>query len=243
MAVIHHTTLKPTKLELLTSWLPHRPWYVGGAGRTPELEKAGGFRLDDPEGEVGIEFMVVTDTSGDRPVSYHVPLTYRAAPIDGATDAEHGLVGTTEHGVLGLRYVYDGTHDPVFVAQLLALLQGHAEPQAQSDTDTPDPTVVPSFSRHAATGVTEPVTATGPSPVTDGPQGTDVLVRPAAESGRAADAPSAPLVLRVARVLRAAEPSSGTAPDERTLGHVTAGWRLPDGEERRGHFVVVAEGS
>ena len=29
MAVIHRTTLKPTKLELLTSWLPSRPWYRG----------------------------------------------------------------------------------------------------------------------------------------------------------------------------------------------------------------------
>ena len=25
MAVIHHTTLKPTKLDLLTAWLPTRP--------------------------------------------------------------------------------------------------------------------------------------------------------------------------------------------------------------------------
>ncbi|MEV6594655.1 hypothetical protein AB0N36_43065 [Streptomyces acidicola] len=48
MAVIHCTTLKPTKLELLTSWLPSRPWY-GGAG-APEPARAGGFRLDDPDG-------------------------------------------------------------------------------------------------------------------------------------------------------------------------------------------------
>ncbi|MEV4114634.1 hypothetical protein [Nonomuraea sp. NPDC049695] len=114
MAVIHHTALKPTKLELLTSWLPSRPWYVGGAGG-PELAKAGGFRLDDPEGEVGIEFMVVTDTSGTHPTSYLVPLTYRGAPLDGA---EHALVGTMEHGVLGRRWAYDGCHDPVLVAQL-----------------------------------------------------------------------------------------------------------------------------
>ncbi|WP_242659159.1 hypothetical protein [Thermostaphylospora chromogena] len=28
MSVIHRTTLKPNKLELLTAWLPSRPWYV-----------------------------------------------------------------------------------------------------------------------------------------------------------------------------------------------------------------------
>jgi hypothetical protein len=59
MAVIHQTHVKPTKLELLTAWLPTRPWYHGPA--EPELARAGGFRLDDPGGEVGIEFMVVTD--------------------------------------------------------------------------------------------------------------------------------------------------------------------------------------
>lgn len=27
MAVIHHTTLTPGKLELLAAWLPRQPWY------------------------------------------------------------------------------------------------------------------------------------------------------------------------------------------------------------------------
>src|SRR5690349_25005870 len=61
MAIIHSTaTLSPTELELLSSWLPAQPWYLDH-GRQPELARAGGFRLDDPRGEVGIEFMVVTD--------------------------------------------------------------------------------------------------------------------------------------------------------------------------------------
>lgn len=63
MAIIHSTTLSPEKLELLTSWLPDQPWYLE-AGRVPELTEAGGFRLDDPQGEVGIEFMLVNDGSG-----------------------------------------------------------------------------------------------------------------------------------------------------------------------------------
>ncbi|MEV0581614.1 1,4-alpha-glucan branching protein [Nonomuraea sp. NPDC050310] len=134
MAEIHHTTAKPTKLELLTEWLPTRLWYRGGSG-APELAKAGGFRLDDPEGEVGIEFLIVTDAAGDQPVTYLVPLTYRGAPLDGAEDA---LVGTMEHGVLGKRWVYDGCHDPVLVAQLVALIEGRAEAQAQDVSDTPD---------------------------------------------------------------------------------------------------------
>jgi hypothetical protein len=185
MAVIHHTTLTPGKLELLAAWLPGRPWYLGGP--EPRLAKVGGFRLDDPDGEVGIEFMAVTDESRERPVTYHVPLTYRGAPLDGAEDA---LVGTAEHGVLGRRWVYDGAHDPVLVAQLRALIAGKAVPQAQSLTDTPDPTV---------------------------------LCR-AAKSGAGS--------IRVNRVLEPGEV-------EAVAGYVSAPWRLPDGGEVRGYFVVV----
>ncbi|WP_068053098.1 maltokinase N-terminal cap-like domain-containing protein [Nocardia xishanensis] len=137
MAVIHRTTMSPTKLDLLTEWLPSRPWYRGG--QRPRLVKAGGFRLDDPAGEVGIEFMVVTDDSGARPVTYHLPLTYRGAEL---SDGAHALIGTSEHGVLGPRWIYDGSHDPVAVAQIAALLSGNTQPQAQSASDTQDPSVV-----------------------------------------------------------------------------------------------------
>jgi hypothetical protein len=134
MAMIHHTTLAPTKLELLSTWLPGQPWYTGDGS---ELVRAGGFRLDDPAGAVGIEMMAV----GAGPVTYHVPLTYRAEPLP----ADDGLIGTSEHGVLGTRWVYDAVHDPVFVEQMLALIQDEAQPQAQSVSHTPDRTVAAEF--------------------------------------------------------------------------------------------------
>jgi hypothetical protein len=137
MALIHNTTMSPGKLELLAAWLPAQPWYRP-TGCKPELVKAGGFRLDDPQGRVGIEFMVVTDGSGDQETTYQVPLTYREGALASADDA---LIGTAEHGVLGRRWIYDGVHDPVLVAQLVALLQGQCEPQAQSVSNTADPTV------------------------------------------------------------------------------------------------------
>ncbi|MGT2528106.1 maltokinase N-terminal cap-like domain-containing protein [Streptomyces nojiriensis] len=137
MAVVHRTTMTPGKLELVASWLPSQPWYEGEPGRVPELAKAGGFRLDDPEGEVGIEFMVLTDSANG--VTYHVPLTYRGAPLPGG---EAALVGTSEHGVLGTRWIYDGPRDPVLSAQLRALLRGEAVAQDQNASDAPDPTVL-----------------------------------------------------------------------------------------------------
>ncbi|MFE5731550.1 1,4-alpha-glucan branching protein [Streptomyces sp. NPDC056528] len=218
MAVIHRTTMQPTKLELLTAWLPTRPWYTGGADG-PRPVRAGGFRLDDPEGEVGIEFMVVTDGTGPDAIAYQVPLTYRAAPLAGA---EHALVGTSEHGVLGKRWVYDGAHDPVLVERLYALLDGRAEPQAQSTTDTPDPTVAVSPLAPAGAGAdAEPVR------VEEGPGHTDVVLR---EPGA-----SEPLVLRLRRVLRTGD--DGPAGGDR--GRVTGEWQRPDGTTARGTYAAA----
>jgi hypothetical protein len=132
MALIHNTTMTPGKLELLRRWLPEQPWFAASGDG---LIRAGGFRLDDPSGEVGLEFMVVTTDAG---AAYLVPMSYRGAPLDGADDA---LIGTSEHGVLGPRWIYDGERDPVLQAQLAALLRGEVTAQAQSVSDTPDPTV------------------------------------------------------------------------------------------------------
>lgn len=137
MAQIHHTTLSPSKLELVAGWIGRQPWYQGSG--TPEPAKAGGFRLDDPDGEVGCEFMVVRDHDG---TCYHLPVTYRGAPLDGADDA---LIGTTEHGVLGRRWVYDGVGDPLWPVLAAAFVNGEIPAQAQSESDTLDPTVTASL--------------------------------------------------------------------------------------------------
>lgn len=215
MATIHKTTMTPTKLELISSWLPKQSWYAGGA---PRLTKVGGFRLDDPAGEVGIEFMVVADESTGRPVCYHLPLTYRAAALP---EADAGLIGTSEHGVLGARWIYDGVRDPVLLAQLLALVQGDAEPQAQSVSDTPDRSVV---ARIAADVRLAPAEASA----ADGADIPVVATNPAGGEPKRA-------VLRVIRVLEPAEDVTLS----HGVGDVVAGWRLPDGREVRGRFAVV----
>ncbi|MFE9254828.1 1,4-alpha-glucan branching protein [Streptomyces sp. NPDC006879] len=138
MAVIHRTTLTPTKLELLAEWIPKQNWYQSGPAE-PELARAGGFRLDDPLGEVGIELMVVADTAWPEPVAYLVPLAYRGAALPNAP--AEALIGTAEHGVLGTRWIYDGVQDPVVMEQLGALLLGSTTAQHQSESHTADPTV------------------------------------------------------------------------------------------------------
>ncbi|MFD7401980.1 1,4-alpha-glucan branching protein [Streptomyces sp. NPDC059866] len=217
MAVIHHTVLKPTKLELLTSWLPSRPWYRGGAGE-PKLAKAGGFRLDDPQGEVGIEFIVVTDASGPHLITYLVPLTYRGAPLD---RAEHALVGTMEHGVLGQRWAYDGCQDPVLVAQLLALIEGRVQAQDQNISDVPDREVVASYTSEGS--ISTDVT------VTDDQEGTG-LTTPHGTT------------LRLHRVLQPA-PDGPFPPPQGATGHVSGSWQLPNGSRARGVFAVLHTGT
>ncbi|MGC9538434.1 maltokinase N-terminal cap-like domain-containing protein [Streptomyces sp. UG1] len=214
MAIIHRTTVKPTKLELLTSWLPTRPWYAGAGA--PSLDMSGGFRLDDPEGEVGIEFMVTTDVSGPEPVSYFVPLTYRGAPLDGA---EHALVGTMEHGVLGPRWAYDGCHDPVLADQLWALIEGRAQAQAQSVTDTEDREVTRSYT---------------------GPGFTARQAKPHVAEDAEGTRLTAPdgTTLELHRVLRPAPQGTALLP-EGAVGHVGGAWQLPDGPRVHGLFAAL----
>ncbi|MGW0505659.1 CG0192-related protein [Micromonospora sp. NPDC003241] len=110
MALLHRAELRPTKLELLATWLPGRVWYRGDADA--EVVRVGAYRFDDPAGEVGIETLLVRVGTG--PV-HQVPLTYRGEPLAGA---EEWLVGTMEHSALGRRWVYDACGDPVYAAAL-----------------------------------------------------------------------------------------------------------------------------
>ncbi|GHC83674.1 hypothetical protein GCM10007079_25010 [Nocardiopsis terrae] len=115
MAIIYRATLTPSKPTLVSTWLNGQPW----AGRGPD-EVLGTYRFDDPEGEVGVEVFLLR--RGDRLL--HLPLTYRAAPLPGHGDH---LVGTTEHSVLGTRWVYDGTGDEVALACFRRALRGEQE--------------------------------------------------------------------------------------------------------------------
>jgi predicted trehalose synthase len=236
VAEIHRTTLEPTKLDLLTAWLPQQRWYAA-KGRTPVLRKLGGFRLDDPAGDVGIEVMVVADESGVEPVVYQVPMTYRAEPLAGA---DGSLIGTTEHGVLGRRWVYDAPHDDVFVGQLLALIQGQAEPQAQSESHTPDPTV----EGHA---VDPGVVTLASSAVLRGEQSnTSVVCQVHAASGE----PAPPVIIKVFRALHPGEnpdvvvqsalTEAGSTQVPHTVGYVAGEWADPrSGDRVRGHLAFA----
>jgi len=119
MALLHKATLHPSKLDLLTGYL-----------RQSSLTQLGAYRFDDPEGQVGIETHLVRDDSG---AVWHLPLTYRSAPLPGI---EEWAVGTMDHSVLGKRWVYNACADPVYAGELIrAILSGGSQVEQFFETD------------------------------------------------------------------------------------------------------------
>jgi hypothetical protein len=107
MALLHQSEIRPSKIELLSAWAPRQPWF---AGHSEPLEPLAAYRFDDPEGEVGIETVLVQTADG---AVVQVPLTYRGAPLAGG---ERWLITTMQHSFLGDRWVYDGMGDPAYLA-------------------------------------------------------------------------------------------------------------------------------
>jgi hypothetical protein len=107
------------------------------------------------------------------------------------------------------------------VNQLFALLLGEAEPQAQSISDTMDPSDTRSMTGNLGT---LPISI---ADVTDEPRSTDIIIR-------SAEAPQS-LMLRVNRILRPHAPGLMAG----TLGHITAEWAGPGAEQSRGRFILL----
>lgn len=98
MALVYTAQLNPDKSEWMRLAL-----VAHGEPEDVAFEKAGSYRFDDPDGEIGVEVMIVR--VGDRLLQ--LPMSYRAAPREGAT-----VITTAEHSVLGTRWIHDASTDP-----------------------------------------------------------------------------------------------------------------------------------
>lgn len=225
MAELHHgATLTPSKLELLGQWVGGQRWYAA-KGQTPRLTRVFAWRLDDPAGAVGVETLIVRDDAGPGPVLYQVPLTYRSEEL---TEARAALVGTLRHSVLGERWVYDGTHDPVYAACLLALVQGRM--QAASST-------VGDAVEHAVRGVPHPTWTRTldfvSSRVLAGEQSNSSIIIEA----QAEDCAASPVIIKIFRmlapgdnpdvVLQSALREAGCDRVPAVVGAVRGSWPVP----------------
>ncbi|MCC3280245.1 1,4-alpha-glucan branching protein GlgB [Arthrobacter sp. zg-Y40] len=187
------TQLNPSLPEILTSWLPGQRWFPA-KGRDVLLERVGGLRLEDPDGEVGMEVHLIAVVSGDRRDVISVPVSYRS---NAAPELEASLLGRAHHEELGERWLYDATADPVFVTAWLELmraqassLDGHTHGFAQDGFEDWEPFV-------------EPL----PTKLLKGEQSnTSVVVQ----------APEAPLIVKFYRVVAA-----GVSPDVEVSARLT----------------------
>lgn len=239
MAIIHHgARLEPSKIELVTGWVEGQRWYAG-KGRTPRLRRVGGFRLEDPDGEVGMETLLLLDEAASPPVVYQVPLTYRGAPLAGA---DRALVGTMEHSVLGTRWVYDGPHDLLYAQSLVATILSSA------DTEDAEASVGSNVLAHGhATGQLGGTVVTS-SVLTGEQSNTSVICQMQAGDGTAAQ----PLIVKVFRtlqegdnpdvVVQSALTQAGSTRVPTSAGHLSGAWDSPDGSRtEQGHLAFAQE--
>jgi hypothetical protein len=161
MALIYtQASVTPSKQELLNRWLPARSWFSGSSA-----EKVAAYRFDDPAGEVGIEGIVLRTDDGTL---VHQVVTYRGEAL---ADAEPWLIGTTDHSVLGRRWVYDVAGDPVGLTALYAAIvtggrQADLVADGASEASPPSMTVLGSGTPGAHVGEFAAVTSVEEGPVT-----------------------------------------------------------------------------
>jgi hypothetical protein len=115
-------TITPAFRDFLPPWIARQPWYSGDG--VPSTRPVGFYRLEDPEGAVGLETHLLTDGTA----VYQIPMSYRAAPLGelaGASQADPAtaLITQADHSELGTRWIYDAVHDPVWVAVITELVQ------------------------------------------------------------------------------------------------------------------------
>ena len=128
MALLHRADLVPSKLDLVAAWAPQQSWFEGDAAG-PFVTVAS-FRFDDPDGQVGVETLLVR--AGHGPV-LQIPLTYRNEELPGA---EEWFLGTMEHSVLGTRWTYDAMGDAVYRNELArAILTGGTQVELWIEID------------------------------------------------------------------------------------------------------------
>jgi trehalose synthase-fused probable maltokinase len=206
-------SLDPSLQHLLHVWMPRQRWYPA-KGRGVGIRRLGGVRLEDVPGEVRVEVLIIGLDSGDRVDVVQVPLTYRASPLPGAEDA---LVGEATGSELGRRWIYDGTHDPAYVAALLDAL-------------------------HLAPGADRPDAGAGSKVLSGEQSNTSIIVgggsdRPSIVKLFRTLHPGANPDVEVTAALH----EVGCDRVARPVGWLPGTWTAPDGSTAEGHLAVAAE--
>lgn len=211
--------------DYLEAWMTRQRWF-GGKARAPRLEVIGGFGLPDPSGAAVIRVYLVLDHA-EHPLLYQVPLTERSEPLAGAEGALIAAFDVED----GMRYVYDGPHDPAFAAALLRLILDDGEAHT-TDGPAGDNSGGSLVARGHHTANTGPLVVLS-SRVLGGEQSNTSIIFQTAQVGTGAAA--TPMICKLFRaihdgdnpdvVLTEALGAAGSLVAPRSIGHVTGQWR------------------
>ncbi|HEU4426707.1 MAG TPA: hypothetical protein VFR67_29590 [Pilimelia sp.] len=226
----------PAVRELLAGWLPGQRWWPA-KGRAVALEPVGRLPLPPAEAEAEVEIEVLFLATGAPPGQVvQVPLTSRPAPQPELAGALVGRLGDAPDGV---RWIYDGAHDPTFVAAWVRLL---AEQQEIRWNRVMARGVRRREGHGAAAGAAG--AAGRPSRVLQGEQSNTSIILDT-DGGDA-------VIVKLFRVLRPGEnpdvavtvalAAGGCDRVPRPLGWVEGGWPDPAGDTvLRGHLAYACE--
>jgi maltokinase len=230
-------SVPPAITALLATWVAQQRWYAG-KGRVPALTRIGGFRLQDPTGQVDIDVHLLLDESAQPPTTYQVPVTSRLAPLAGA---DHALIATIE-GVADTRYVYDAPHDPAYANALLRLMLDEGTTESGAT-----PCSFVAWGHRVATA--DPGRLVASHVLTGEQSNTSIILELADHLG----APSNPLICKLFRVLHHGEnpdvmvqsalAQAGSMRVPKPVGHVRGEWPDADapGGVASGHLAFAQE--
>jgi predicted trehalose synthase len=194
----------------LFHWVVAQRWFSGD-GSESRLRELASWSLPGTD-DVDARVILLVDEANTPPVLYQVPVTVRAWPL---ADADSALIASWPTSDAKQRFLYDGTHDPVFARQLLELIVGgrHAEGAGASANG------VPLGGTESETQMLAIGTDTVSGVIRGEQSNTSIVYRFPAGSGRA------PIVCKVFRILHA-----GVNPDVELQAVLTSAGstRVPD---------------
>jgi maltokinase len=230
----------------LDRWVGEQRWFAG-KDHHPVLRNIGHWTLTGADPDVRIQCHLVYDAASRHATVYQVPVTTRLQPLPDAVPAALIDRVTGDDGLP--RYLYDGPHDPAYVAALLGfILADGSAPAAGPDDMTARGERVPLPGEDAVVGDPAGVSVAASRVLTGEQSNTSVIIDLVDSAGR----PARPVICKVFRVVadgqnpdvsvQSALAQAGSRFVPKPVGAVSSEWTAPLSSSRsRGHLAFVQE--
>ncbi|MGB5951133.1 MAG: 1,4-alpha-glucan branching enzyme, partial [Ornithinimicrobium sp.] len=223
---------------VIAPWLANQRWYTG-KGQTPDLTVVASITMSQRGGvadggsALTISTHVFLDSSGEEPVLYQIPLTYRRTVQPALAQA---LVTTTS-----THSVYDAPHDPAYVQAVLDQIEAEQHVGASGEAA--------GITGHRPSRASVPMEVARASVLRGEQSNTSIIVRPRTLTGESVSPP--PCIVKIFRVVQAGDnpdvvvqgalADAGSRVVPTPLGHLAGTWSDPSGATAHGHLAFVQE--